>query len=103
MTVEALGGDHPLDEAMRVEDELAFGEVELERLAPGAAFRKHRKSHPQGFEHWGEKGARLVVWLAVDGRLRLLIRKLGCRAHHGSLEPVRALSSRAVECHRAGK
>ena len=48
VSIEALGRHYPLDQAVGVEDELALGEIKLERRAPHAAFAQDMVGRPQG-------------------------------------------------------
>ncbi len=56
--IEAEWRHHPLDQAMGVEYELAFGEIEFERLAGVAAFHQHVIGAPQGPEHGRDRAFR---------------------------------------------
>ena len=73
MGIEPVRCHDAFDEAMGIEDQLALGQVELERLALIAALEQDLVGRPQRPEHRCEQGLRPVIRAPVDRCLRLLI------------------------------
>ena len=101
--VEALGHDDAVDRAVRLQQDLALGQVELERLAVVAAALQDRVGGPQRLQHRVEDRPGLVVRRAVDRRLRLRVGELGRRAHHDAVEGVAHLAAVGGEDHAHGE
>ena len=69
--VEPVGNDDAVDRAVGLQQDLALGQVELERLACVAAALQHLVGGPQWLEHAVQDRPGGVVGPAVDRRLRL--------------------------------
>ena len=80
-----------------VDQDLALGKIEIERLAPVARCSQRSVGGPQRLERAFEQRLGLGARTAVDGGLRFLVGQLGGRAHHGAQEGV------AASCCRAGR
>jgi hypothetical protein len=61
--IEPFGRDHALDHAVGVEDELALGDVQFQRLALAPALHQHAVGLPQGLS----TGSRMAP-VASSGR-----------------------------------
>ena len=96
---QPVGRDDALDPAVLVDQDLALGEIEIERLAPVARSRQRGIGGPERFEGPFQQRLGLGARTAVDGGLRLLVGQLGGRAHHGAQERVPLLVAVAVEDH----
>ena len=75
--IEPVGHDDAVDRAVRLEQDLALGQVELQRLARVAAALQDLIGRPQRLQHAVEDRPGGVVGVAVDRRLRLRIGELG--------------------------
>ena len=96
---EPLRPAHVLEASLGVEDELALGQIEIERIAPLALDLDHRMGGVERLQHAVEQRRRRLVRPPVDRRLRLLVGELGGRAHHDAMERVRALAPVGAEDH----
>ena len=91
--VEPFGSDHAIDGRMRGEDDLSFGNVEIEGGALVAGVFDRPVGGVERFEDGGEQRASSVVRPAVDRRLRLLVGKFCGRTHQHAMERMRALAA----------
>ena len=101
--VEPVGHDDAVDRAVGLEQDLALGQVELERLARIAAALQHLVGGPQRLQHRVEDRPGRVVGRAVDRRLRLRIGELGRRAHHDAVERMPELAAVRRKGHAHGE
>ena len=92
MRLQSLRHDDAVDGAVGGEQDLALGQIEIERLALVARARhgfvggvKRRQDRPD--QAFGD-----LVGASADGELRLFVGKLGGRAHHDAVEGVRLLA-----------
>ena len=71
--VEPLGHDHAIDGAVGLQDDLAFRQVEVERLAQVAGLLHALIGRPERPQHGLEQRTGRGVRTPVDRRLRLLV------------------------------
>ncbi len=100
--VESLGHDDAVDGAVRLEQDLSLGQVEVERIALVAGALHRVIGGVKRFEDRIEQGTRGVVRLAVDRGLRLRVIEFCRRAHQHAVKCVRLLAAvgRDHEPHR---
>ena len=110
-----IGEDHEfLDQTMRleplrpsdageppllVEDQLALGQVEIERVPTLALDLHDGVRGVERLQHAFEERRRRLVRPSVDRGLRLFVRQPGGRAHHDAMESMRALAAVSAEDH----
>ena len=99
--IEAVGNDDLVDRAVGLQQDLALGQVEFQRLARDAAALQHRIGCPERFQRRLEDGTGDVVRRAVDRRLRLAVGELCRRLHHDAVEGVADLPPLGGEGHLA--
>ena len=99
MRIEPLRPAHVLEPPFAVENELALGQIEIERVAPFALDLDCRMGGVERLQHAVEKRRRRLVRPPVDRGLSLLVRELGGGAHHDAVELVRALAPVGAEDH----
>ena len=102
MRVEARRRDHPVHGAIRVQQDLAFWQVEIERRTLNPFKLEDLVSCPEGAQNRFQEVAGDFVRLPVDCRLGLLVGKLGRRAHHDPVEGVPALAAVLAHHHAHG-
>ena len=103
--IEAIRDDHPVNLAVRRQEDLAFGQVKVQRLAPVTSALEDCIGLPQRLEHGFQNRPGLVVRLAIDGGLRLWIGNFRGALHHDAMEPVCRLAAFPVKrhAHRKGR
>ena len=101
--LEALGHADVGNHAGLVEDDLALGDIEIERAAAIARLCHGLVGRPDRLEDRLEDRPGLVIGLAVDGGLGLLIAELGRRAEDHPMEAVRGLSAIRADHHADGQ
>ncbi len=97
--IETFGHDDAIDRAVALQEDLALGQIEIERIALvagalGAGIGGIER--PPGSDRAGSGG---VVGPAVDRGLRLRVVQLRRRAHQDAVEAVRALAPVGAEHH----
>src|SRR5262245_60622960 len=92
MRLEPLRPPPLLEPPLGVENELALGQIEIERIASLAFKSDNRMSGVKRLEDASDQQRCRLVRSPVDRGLRLLVRKLGRGAHHDAMELVRALA-----------
>ena len=99
MRVQPFRGDDARHLAIGIQDDLALGQVEIERLAqrPGALQRGIRL--PQRLQHVLEQRLCGLVGRAVDRGLGLRVGELGARAHHDPVQRVPVLLALRIDHH----
>ena len=100
---QALRYPDILDHPLLIENNLALGQVELERAAPVAGGGHGVVGGKERAQDGLEQRAGLVIGLAVNGGLGLLIAELGRRAHQYAVEAVAALASIGTKHHAHGE
>ena len=103
MRVEPLGPAHVLEPSLGIENKLALGQIEIERIAALALDLDDRMRGVERLEHGVDKRLRRLVRSTVDRRLGLLVRELGGGAHHDAVKLVRALAPVGAEDHAQGE
>ena len=101
--VEPRRGDHAIDRAVGLQQDLALGQVEVERLALGALALDGRVGRIERLDHRCEQGAGRLVGAAVGGVLRLRVVQLRGRAHQHAMERVAALAPVRADHHAHGE
>ena len=99
MRLEPLRPPDARETPVLVEDQLALGQVEIERIAPDALDLDHRVGGIKRLQNAVEERRRRFVRPALDGGLRLFIGELRRRAHHDPVEGMRALAAVRAEHH----
>ena len=91
--------------AVGIEHDLALGQIEVERLAQGAAALERGIGLPQRRQHRLEQRRGGGIRRAVDRGLRLLVGELGARAHHDPVQRMAQLPAVRVDhhSHREGR
>ncbi|MCY1304653.1 hypothetical protein D9M70_544140 [compost metagenome] len=103
MGVQAFRHENAIDRAVGLQDDLALGHVEFERLAPVAPAREDPIGLPERLQDRVEDRPGLVIRVAVDRRLCLLVGELGSTLHHDAVEGVAGLAALLGEAHAHGK
>ena len=93
------GVDHAVDRAVGLEQDLALGQVEIERPALVARALERFVGGVERLEHGVEQRLGVLVGAAVDRGLRLLVGELRGRAHQHAVERVRALAAVGADHH----
>ncbi len=91
MRIEPFRHNHIRHVALRIEHKLALGEVQIERFAGIPRPFQRLIGLPKRLQDRREQGAGCFVRLAVNRSLRLLVGKLGRRAHQHAMEGMAAL------------
>ena len=99
MRLEPLRPPHVLEPPFGIENELALGQIEIERIALLTLDFDDRIGGVERLEHGVDQRLCRLVRPTVDRRLGLLVRELGRRAHHDAVELVRALAPVGAEDH----
>ncbi len=99
MRVEPLGHDHAIDRSVGFEQNLAFGQIEIERIALVAREFYQRIGRVERFQDRLEQRAGGVVGPSVDRGLRLRVIQLRGRAHQHAMKAVRALAAVGADHH----
>ena len=97
--VEPLRHDDAIDCAVRLQQDLSFGQIEIERIALVARELYQRIGRVERLQDRIEQGAGGVVGPAVDRGLRLRVMQLGGRAHQHAMKAVRALAAVGADHH----
>src|SRR5207302_3649568 len=97
--VEPLRHDHAVHGAVGLEQDLAFGNVEIERIALVARALYHRVSVVEWLDDGIEQGTGDVIGPPVDRGLRLRIVQFRGRAHQYAMKAVRALAAVGADHH----
>ena len=101
--VQSLWNDDAIHGAVRLEQNLAFGNVEIERIAFFARALHHRVGVVKRSQDGGEQGTGYIVRPAIDRRLRLRIMQFGGRAHQDAVKAVRAFATIVADHHPDGE
>ena len=99
MRVEPLRPAHVLEAPFGIENKLALGQIEVERIAVLPLDFDDRICGVERLEHGLDKRLCRLVRPTVDRGLGLLVRELGRRAHHDAVKLVRTLASVGAEDH----
>ena len=99
MRLEPLRPSHVLEPPLAVENELALGQIEIERVAPFALDLDRPNGRRRAASARCRGAASSSRPAARRSRLSLLVRKLGGGAHHDAVELVRALAPVGAEDH----
>src|SRR5690606_20450776 len=91
VSLEAFGDDDARDTALGIHDDLALGQVEIERRTSVACPLQRLISGPKRLEHAVHQRFRLVTRLAVECRLRIFVGELRGGSHQSALELVATL------------
>ena len=99
MRVEPLGPAHALQSPLLVENQLALGQIEIERIALAALALQRLVGRPERLQDGLEQRLGRLVGMAVDRALRLLVGELGGRAHQDAVEAVALLAPVGADDH----
>ncbi len=99
MRLEPLGPADVLEAPFGIENELALGQIEIERVAALALDSDDRMGGVKGLQHAVEKRLRRLVRASVDRGLGLLVSEARGRAHHDAVKRMRALAPVGAEDH----
>ena len=97
--IEPFRDDDAIDGAVGFQQDLALGNVEIERIALVARALDHRIGVVERLQDRSEQGAGGVVGPAVDRGLGLRVVQLGGRAHQNAMKAVRALAAVIADHH----
>lgn len=101
--VQPFRDDDAVDRAVRLEHDLALGQIEFQRLAAIAAALEDGVGVPQRLQHRVEDRPGLVVRHAVYRGLSLRVGELGRRLHHDAVEGVAELAAIGRKNHAHGE
>ena len=93
--IEARRNHDAIDRAVWFEQDLALGQIEIERLALRALALDRRVGRVERLDHRIEEGAGGLVRAPVGGLLRLRVMKLRGGAHQHAMESVACVSGRS--------
>ena len=99
MCVQPFRHDDAVHRAVGLQQNLALGNVEIERIAFVARALHNRIGVVQRLENGSEEGTGAVVRPSVDRRLRLRVVQFGGRAHQDAMKAVRALAAVRADHH----
>ena len=99
MRIEPFGPSDAYQLTLGIEDQLALGQVEIERIAMVALLLQQGIGRPERPQHAFEQWRRRIVGRPVDRALRLLVRELGGRAHHDAMELMTPLAAVRADDH----
>ena len=101
--VKARRHDHPVHGSIGIQQDLAFGQIKIERRALGALDLQGLIGGPEGTQHGLDDRRGDVIHMAVNRRLGLGIGELGRRAHHDAVEGMAALAPLLADDHAHGE
>ncbi len=100
---QPFGADDAIDGAVGFQQDLALGQVEIERLALVARAHERLVSRVQRLQHRLDQRIGVLVGAAANGELRLVVGQLRGRAHEDAVKGVRALAAVGADHHAHGK
>ena len=103
MRLEPLRPAHVLQPSFGVENKLALGQIEIERIALLTLDFDDRMRGVERLEYGLDKRLCRLVRSTVDRRLGLLVGELGRGAHHDAVEFMRALAPVGADHHAQGE
>src|SRR5262245_51679670 len=99
MRFETLRRYDPVDGTIGLEEDLAFGKVEVEWLPFGARTCHHFVGGVEGTENRRNKRLSNLIGAPADRSLCLLIRKTRGRTHHNTMKCVRSFAAVGADDH----
>ncbi len=96
---QPFGRDHAVDGAVAFQQDLAFGKIEIERLALGARAHHRFVGGVERREDRLDQRLGVLVGASADRELRLLVGQLRRRSHHDAVKGVRALAAVGADDH----